>query len=274
MNWQTLEQMVEDLDLKSNPDDIIQVRAELKTKIKELHPDITGQFKSEKDSKKLYLLLEALDYCDSERNTLIPLDSVTEIIGKFSKKLDDVNKESIDVRMNRTNLNHQAYIGQRFQLPKISLGAISAILTYIFLTPDVLMKHPYLGGYYEHYNNLFYWGIAVEILAILWFLVWKSETYNKAKTSELFSFDYHREILKKLKNSTEILFSRNQLREEFSSIGKKQFMSIVFHLSLDSTTIDDATNLAIERYLDRKWIRPISGKNTIEDIDDWYEIII
>jgi len=51
-------------------------------------------------------------------------------------------------------------------------------------------------------------------------------------------------------------------------------MSLFFHLSLDSTAVDDATNLAIERYLERKWIRRIIRKNTDEDIEDWYEIII
>jgi len=223
MNWHSVEQMVEDLGLKSNPDDINQIKAELKTKIKELHPDKSGgQFKSEEDSTKLYLLLEALDYSDAERNTLIPLDYVTEIIEKLSENLTSVNKESIDVRINRTSLNHQAYIGHRFQFPKISLGAISTILTYIFLYPEQLMNHPIIGSYVQNiiFTN-YYWLLAVEILAVLWFVTWKSETYNKAKTVELFSMDYHLKILNKLKHSTKILFSRTQLKEYFSSIEKK-----------------------------------------------------
>ncbi len=275
MSWNSLEQMTEELDLKSNPKDIDKLKAELKARIKELHPDNSGgNFKSEDDAKNLYRLIEALDYCDVKRNTLIPLDSVTELIKQLSENLASANKEPIEARINRISLESQAHIGQRFRVPKISLGAISAILTYIFFSPEQLMNHPFLGDFIKAHFNVFNWLLIVYLLSSLWFVTWMSESNMKAHTSKLFSLEYHREILNEFKHSGDVLFSRTQLQKKLLSFEKRHFFPFFLRFPLDSDTNDKATNLAIERYLERKWIRLSSGKNINKDIDDWYEIII
>lgn len=271
MNWNNLTQMVDELGLKSNPENIHEIETEIKTLRSKNHPDRSGgNFKSESDEKQFYRLSEALDYCETFQNTLIPIDAVTALVQNVGESLSLTNKESVETRIIKASKEMETRLSQKYRLPKISLGTITGILIYAFLFPQTFSEHPYISELIFMDNFLLTWFFSVFFLALLWLIIWKFETQRKVRIRKLLSLDIHRLVLDKTRQSRNI-FSRTQLRNELAEqIYNHIPLFFSTFLTLDLETLDEATDLAIERYLERNWISRIQQT----EIDDFYEITI
>ena len=300
MNWTGLDNMVEDLELKSNPKDIHGLITEIKTLRVEIHPDHSGEsgnFKSKDDEIRYLRLSDALEYCETFETNLIPINAATSLIKNVAENIARTNKESLEVivknvveglarankepvetRITKASTEMITKFQQKYNVPKISLGATSAALIYAFVFPQTIIDHPYLSKIVNNYNFFIIWLNMVILLAALWLIAWMRETKGKSTIRRLLNLGTHRAVLDRLRQSKRF-FSRTELRDSLAeNIGHDihrnrlplLLSDLLFHGDIDMETLDGATELAIERYLERNWIQRIERS----DVDDWYDIII
>lgn len=276
--------MTQDLGLNSAPENIQELISEIKKHIVEMHPDHSGgNFKSEKDKAQYHRFSDALDYCENHEKMLIPLEATTALIQTVAESMALANREPIEKRITKASKELQNKFNEKYKIPKISLGAISAAMGYVFFFPQTITDHPYLSTLINNYNFFIYWLFSVYFLALLWIIALISEKRGKNQIKSLLSLDTNRLILDQLRKYNDPpLFSRTQLRDQLISFVRepKTFTPsyllvhpsylLVHNRMLDIEIYDEATDLAIERYSQRNWIRRIQQS----DIDDWYEIII
>lgn len=276
MSWNSLAHMVRDLGLSSDPENIQELKVEIKKNIAEIHPDRSGgNFKSEKNETQYHRLSDALDYCENHDKMLIPLEATTALVQKVAESMALVNQEPIEKRITKASKELQNKFNEKYKVPKISLGVISAALGYAFFFPQTITEHPYLSLLVENYTFFIYWCFSVSFLVSFWIITLVREKSGKNQIKSLLSLDTNRLILDRLRKSNNPQFSRTQLRDQLISfsVEPKHFSSsnlLAPRRKLDLEIYDEATELAIERYLTRNWIRQIQRS----DIDDWYEITI
>lgn len=281
MNWDNLEHMAKDLGLKSNPEDIESLKAEIRTRLPKTHSDLSGGHpRSEKAEQETVRLTDALNYCRAQENMLVRLNTETSLVKELAKSLARVRQEPVDERITKASEKRKAIVSQKFRLPKISLGVLTGILGFIFMFPNQMVQHPYLHIFVQSQFVQELWMTAVMILSGLWFLTWRLETKEKNQISHLFSLDFHRWVLKELIGTNTKQFSRTELRGMLAKITHERHQAFhphpisTLHMLLNPrlgiTVMDEATDLALERYLERNWVRRIKS----HEIDDWYEIIV
>lgn len=276
MSWNSLAHMVRDLGLNSDPENIQELKSEIKKHIAENHPDRSGgTFKSKKEEEQYHRLSDAFDYCEKSGKMLIPLEATTALVRKVVESMALVNQEPIEKRIRKASKELQNKFNEKYKVPKISLGAISAALGYVFFFPQTITEHPYLSVLVEDYTFFIYWYFSVISLVPFWIITLTREKSGKNQIKLLLSLDTNRLILDRLRKSDNPLFSRTQLRDQLISfpVGSNHFSPSYFlahRIKLDLEIYDEATDLAIERYLTRNWIHRIQQS----DIDDWYEITI
>lgn len=277
MNWNSLDHMVRDLRLNSDPRNINELKTEINEQIRKIHPNRSkGEFKSEEDQELYHRLSEALDYCENHDKMLIPLEATTALVQKLAESMALANQEPIEKRVTKASKELQIKFNEKYKVPKISLGAISAALGYVLFFPQTILEHPYLSELVNNHNFILYWFLSVFFLTQIWIITFISEKSGKIQIKSLLSLDTNRLVLDILrKSNTPPLFSRTQLRDKliFLTRKRKAFSPLnlfVLNRRLDLEIYDEATDLAIERYLQRHWIRRIQQS----DIDDWYEITI
>lgn len=207
---------------------------------------------------------------------LIPLEATTALVQKVAESIALANQEPIEKRIIKASKELQNKYNEKYKVPKISLGAISAALGYAFFFPQTIFEHPYLSLLFEEYNFFYHWLLSVIFLTQFWIITLISERSGKIQIKSLLSLDTNRLILDRLRESNNPpLFSRTQLRDKLISFIKEPKIFtpsnlFVIRINLDLEIYDEATDLAIERYLQRNWIRKIQQS----EIDDWYEITI
>ena len=200
----------------------------------------------------------------------------TAIVQKVAESIALANQEPIEKRITKASKELQNKFNEKYKVPKISLGAISAALGYAFFFPQTIFEHPYLSELVNDNNFFIFWFFSVIFLTQIWIITLISEKSGKIQIKSLLSLDTNRLVLDILrKSNTPPLFSRTQLRDKliFLTRKRKAFSPLnlfVLNRRLDLEIYDEATDLAIERYLQRHWIRRIQQS----DIDDWYEITI
>lgn len=216
MEWNSIDQIAEEFELKSDPKDPHAIRHEIRKLMADLHPDPHGgDFKSEDDEKKYLRLNEALQYLDSpQQGMLVPIDYATTLVEKVTQSLFKANRDPVETKISKALNERRVSIRRQFYTPKISLGIVTTLLLYVFLAPQTLMEHPYIGPILMSAFVQQIWFISVFVLGFFWILTWRKEKRLMAITIKLFSLDYHMNILETLRSQTS-KFSRSKLKDRF-----------------------------------------------------------
>ena len=165
-------------------DDLSIIRDELNSKRAKIHPDKTkGKFESDTTEEEYHSINNAIEFIDSlkENQSLVVVERMTDLM-KVMTDLIPNNKhnsleQSLDTKISFTITSFRS----RMFLPKISLTAITAIVTFLFLFPNQIKDNPTLSYYINPTSTVFalLWFILLSYSIMFWILVFFNE--EKAK---------------------------------------------------------------------------------------------
>lgn len=249
MNYKNLNQIKKDFNISD--DDIKEVRKEL-IKIKaKLHPDKnSGKFKTKDDENRYHKVGEAIQFIDEEKSnyTLIPLKEVNSLINTI-KELIPSDKENILLKQEH-QLSEKIESGiknvkSRHLLPKVSVTAVSAILSIIWLFPSQISEHPVLSKFID-INSIWFtvvWFYSLMTTGALWLYFAFSENKDKQFKSLLKIEAFQDEIFKEF-----IGFKKHQSREGDFNFTKSEFIDFI---RFEVPDRNNPEGLKIARYINR-----------------------
>ncbi|WP_254413315.1 hypothetical protein [Dyadobacter diqingensis] len=188
-------------------DDPSKIKKELKKSLKALHPDKNeGEFKSEADENLYLQITSALDYLEATNlNTSLIVN--TEVLG-LTKILQSIVHQQNKEIFEEQKLKKSAVLSTELQnsittfhkqnsTPKITSLILTAVITAIWVFPNVVKDHPLLS-FLNTYNKEFtiFWIAGLIATGIFWL---------KIKSLEKIDEDLKRSY--KLESTQNIIFS-------------------------------------------------------------------
>ncbi len=150
------------------------------------HPDKTnGKFPNESIKELYYKANSAIEYLDSIKNnqTLIVVEKMTDLM-KIVTELIPINRQN----SLEQNLDYKiSFVISTFRskmfLPKISLTAITAIVTFLFLFPGQVKDNPTLSHFINPTSSLFaiLWLTLLLYSGLFWMMTFNNEEKAKKK---------------------------------------------------------------------------------------------
>lgn len=274
MKWKNLNELVEDLALESSPSDKEAVIKEIKTQIADYHPDKhNGTFESDEDKERYHSLSDALEYCRDIETDLIPVSAVTAIAEEVAKTMTNVYREPVETNAKMVANELKSNIDSKLKMPKYSTGGVAAISGYLFMAPQTIQNHPYLGDLLNNPLMTALWLDLMFISIAALIILYSVEQRNKKLISKALNSRYHLSLLNDLEIGE---FSKNdlkkQLRRGLALHHRPNPFSLIYRKFHDEEFVEDlvydATEIAIKRYLELDLVKKI-GKIGLDDI---YEI--
>jgi hypothetical protein len=279
-SWNSVDELMRDFGLP--PMDVAGARMELRARLSKLHPDRSGgAFKSKEAGEEFHRLTDAIAFLDSQSSGLVPVSTVKALTDAFTTTLiqmrqaNRLDSKSIEEKTGELLASRRVDISHAFRWPKVSLASVGAALAYVFLFPQHLKDHPYLGPLLKSQRANTYWFWAVGSLGAAWVVVWAVERRQQAWAERLLSFAYQRHKLRELGFREGNLFTRTELRDtlwtpDWYSFRLKKFLRRMFY---DLAQAEQAADVALQRYLEKRWIRPVERPAGSDEFDEWYELI-
>lgn len=280
--WESVQEMVDDLGLKADPTNRDALASELRQRQAQLHPDNDGgEFRSEEVEEKYHRVREAREFLkEGDAGALIPVEAATELVEAVSRSLPDVVRESPEERAAELQEREESKLTRRVLGPKITLAGVTAALSYVLIFPNQFVDHPMFGWLVPRYKFRYWWLGALMFLVFLWVIVFLAESRMKATLERLFSRGVHTHVFDHLRGYD--LISRSEIGRELHIrvVGEGSWLSvskmlgrIPFLPRVPQSAIEDATQVAIDRYKDRGWIKR-EKQPPEERLDDWYRVMV
>lgn len=272
MNFTSLKQIKEEFNLGGIRKE--ELRSELRIKLANSHPDKVGaeNFNSDEFTK----IQNALGFVDSYSTDLVVNEQVTSLI-------EIVKELTIKTQINSTQYQFNDAIDDFYKerkeallFPKISLSAITAILTFLWLFPKTVEDHPVLKKYitFENETSTTIWIVLLFYTIIFWILISRKEQKDKSIAKKLKTEKTQNKLLTEFKESYDtIQFAKSELIEFINNrfgIRHSPF-AIIFigNSGIDQETTENLANLIIEKAKSRELIIEISNTKTLDDIYEW-----
>lgn len=141
----SLEEIQKRYNISSN--DPKEIKAQLKIKIKENHPDNNNNFDSgyfsELNNDLAYL--ENLIRNSENQNTLVPMSEVLQTLAEIlqgSVKKDEYPKEVLNAKLSENIQSRLLITKKHVRAPRIGSTTIAAIITFLWMFPNQVMEHP------------------------------------------------------------------------------------------------------------------------------------
>jgi hypothetical protein len=272
MNFTSLKQIKEEFNLGGIRKE--ELRSELRIRLANSHPDKVGDesFNSDEFTK----IQNALAFVDSYSTDLVVNEQVTSLI-------EIVKELTIKTQINSTQYQFNDAIDDFYKerkeallFPKISLSAITAILTFLWLSPKTVEDHPILKKYitFENETSTMIWIALLFYTIIFWFLISRKEQKDKSIAKKLKTEKTQNELLTEFKESYDtIQFAKSELIEFINNrfgIKHSPITIILFGNSgIDQETTENLANLIIDKAKNRELIIEISNTKTLDDIYQW-----
>lgn len=181
-SWMKLEEIQKRHNISSN--NLEEIKLQLKTKIKEGHPDNNNEF----DSDYITELNNDLSYVEGliknsgNQNTLVPINEVLQTFAEILQvpvKKDKDPKEVLNEKLS-TNIQSRLLIAKKhLRAPRIGSTTVAAVITFLWMFPNQVMEHPLmqiLFGSSDYIKEEF-----AIIITIIWLLtllyavlIWRS----------------------------------------------------------------------------------------------------
>ena len=269
-----------DLGLSSDPFDLDVLRREIKIRISELHPD----HQNLDSGDRLRRLIALMKKLGDETNQLQIADGGRALSTVLGNSL--AARTAVEGRIKDLKVAQVDQLQRSFRGTKISLGVVTAALTTAFAFPRTFMEHPFIGPLLKGAWASRIWFGCVSSLAIAWVLVWLVEKGKRARLASLSSLRHQQSVLASVGSKDDKTFSRAQFegrfcrREIWYPKWSRKIAASLFKVSLyyfkdplyDDEMIEDAAQLALDRFLSKGWIVSIPRPADEDDADDWYRI--
>jgi hypothetical protein len=202
MSWASVEDLISDLNLKSDPFEIKSIRSEIKEKLTRVHPDTTSGTYESKQSKDLtYKFTEALNFLDDQNNNskeLISISQVSAITKAVSEALNKTKTPSLDEARNSFLTEYKSSQSSKLMMPRVGSGVFGSVCAFLFTFSGQLKEHPILGALTK--DPKFYESLSAMIVisGIFFVSTWMLEWMENAKIEQLMSWKNKKEIFGKM----------------------------------------------------------------------------
>jgi len=240
----------------------------------ELHPDKNnGDFKNESDKEKFLKLNAAIQYIDSIKNDnqIIAVERMTELIKAITELIPNSTQTTLQ---NNLDLRIGNAIGQyrsKLYVPKISLTAITGVMTFLFAVPAQLKDNAVLSRFLNPQNPTFVlmWLIMLFYTGAFWLITFMNEEKAKRQLSLLKVDATQNELFDKFVMQLSSLdFSKDELTEYIFNQHTRANKSILL-FSSDIITMEVAQSIS-ELIINRAEKKGLIGTNVSKSLSDRY----
>lgn len=173
-----LEEIQKRYNISSN--DLKEVKAQLKTKLKENHPDNNNNFDSDYFSELNNDLayVEELIRNSENQNTLVPMSEVLQTLAEIIQVPAKKDKEVLNEKLSETIQSRLLITRKRLRIPRIGSATMLAVITFLWMFPNQVLEHPFvqaLFGDADTYDKarfamiiIFVWLCALVIVILIW----------------------------------------------------------------------------------------------------------
>lgn len=274
MEFKNIEEIKGEFNIQSS--DIREIRKELKSKLKNVHPDKIGQNQWNSDTKDLFLKINsAIEFIDNiTESTLVPIDQVTELVKVAKDLILNSNQKSTETEF---SLQLQLFADeqrQSFKLPKISAGVITAILSFVWLFPKTVEDHPVLSRFISFDNSgfVFGWFITLCYVIAFWIIIIMRERRSKLLIKSLKSDRTQIRLIQDFSQISNDYFSKHELVDYIASLfGANQVNPFLLFrkAKIDLETAESLATVLLEKLLQRKLIIEYTQNPTISENYKW-----
>lgn len=265
--WASVEEVVREYELTSDPADFGALVGELKAKRNEVHPDRAGLESAPAFSR----LSEAIEFVENRPTQLVRVSEVTDLVRQVSEALQP--RKSVDLDAREALRTSQANLHRQNNPQRIGLGVVGAAITGVFLFPQQFEEHPFIGDVITHPWAFAVWTYLMGILTVIWALMARAERRNRNTLSSLYSRRLLEEALSHLNNP----FSRTDLEAALAStldvpMRRSETLRLInLAGGIDPSELESATDIALSRLLETGIARRASGEQQ-PLLGEWYEL--
>lgn len=259
--------------------DVNQAKELLNDLKKQTHPNNTkGDFANEEQKTKYFKALAALDYLNSlnNDNQLIVVEKMTDLIkvmitDVLVTKKDLSLEQSLDNKITFALTNYRP---KSFG-PKISLTAITAILTFIFLFPGQIKDNPTISRFINPTNPFFgiLWLTCLFYTGFFWWLTYRQDEAAKRSLS-LLKVDSTQNAIFHDFISVNSVFTKDDLTNFiFETSSRRRHSNLLNIFGSEIINLEIAQNTA-ELIIARAEKKNVIRKTADGGLSDKFEVII
>jgi ABC-type multidrug transport system fused ATPase/permease subunit len=171
-----------DFDISNN--EIEDIQKELEKIRVEYHPDKTGgEFQTDDAKEKYHNADEALNFIETLKSnqSLMVIEKMTDLMKKVTDLIPSTTARPLENTLDTNITNSISSYRSKYLLPKISLTAITAIVTFVFLFPKQISDNPTLSSCINPQDRKFAiaWFVLLFYCIIFWIYTFKNEERAK-----------------------------------------------------------------------------------------------
>lgn len=173
-------------DFQINSEDLDTIRESLNEIRINHHPDKTnGEFENQFLKERYYNANSAIEYIDSLKNnhSLVVVEKMTDLMKIVTELIPNNKQNSLEHNLDTKITSAISTFRSRLFVPKISLTAITAVLTFIFLFPGQIKDNPMLSHYLNPVSTTFAltWLTLLLYSGLFWIMTFLNEEKAKKK---------------------------------------------------------------------------------------------
>ncbi len=150
------------------------------------HPDRTnGEFSDENIKDLYYKANSAIEYLDGIKNnqSLIVIEKMTDLMKVVSELIPTNRQNSLEQNLDSKISFAISTFRSKMFVPKISLTAITAVVTFLFLFPRQIKDNPTLSHFINPTSSIFVmvWFSLLLYSGLFWIMTFNNEEKSKKK---------------------------------------------------------------------------------------------
>lgn len=270
MTYTSIKQIKDDFQLDSSDLEIL--RDSLNHLRKEFHPDKNnGSFKDDIEKEKYHKANEAIEYIDSLKNNnqLMVVEKMTDLIKVVADLIPNSKETSLQNSLDsKIGFAIERYKSRLF-LPKVSVTAITAVMTFLFAVPTQIKDNPVLSKYLNPQSSFFVimWFAMLLYTGAFWLLTYMNEERAKRRLSLLRVDSTQNELFDRFVKQRDInIFTKDELTEyifDRNSHGSKSIL--LFGSDIITMEVAQSISELIISRAEKKGIIEKSSSNTLSD---------
>jgi len=273
MTFTSIEQIREVFQLENTQED--EIKAHLRRKLAETHPDKVGN--ESFDIEEFEKIKSALDFINKPVTDIVTTEQVTDLIKIVKDLTTTSNSNSIERQLNEKLDSFYKERKDALLFPKISLSAVTAILSFLWLFPQTIADHPILSQYinFDNITSTIIWLSLLFYTVFFWILISRKEHKEKNLSKSLKTDRTQNNILTDFQESSEERkFTKSDLTdfilERFGYRRQSSILALFMgRPGVDQETGESVADYIISKAVSKNLIEHLSNSHSLEDYYIW-----
>jgi hypothetical protein len=272
MPYSSVSQIKNDFQLTSDDLDII--RDALNNLRADIHPDRNnGDFNSNEEKERFHQINDAINYVDGLRSNsqLMVVEKMTDLVKVIADLIPGGKQNSLQNSLEqRVNFAVDHYKSP-FKVPKISLSAVTGIITFLVAFPTQIQEHPLLNKLVDSNNSIFVtiWLGLLIYTGFFWLLSYRDEERAKRQLMTLKIDSFQNQLFNEFIHNVTSSFTKDHLTEFVYQ--KSQIRSSIPLFKNEAVTMEIAQNIS-EIILSKAEAKGIIHKIETTDMSDTFMV--